>query len=75
MASHIYGFTLQELHLPFDVEQTAQVSAEVMPQLPAEEFPHVAEVVGSIAQTGRAEDFEFGLRLILDGLERVLAES
>jgi len=70
--SHIYGFTLQELGLPFEVEETQQVSADVLQQLPADEFPHVVEVITKIMQTGRVEDFEFGLDLILDGLERIL---
>ena len=70
--SHIYGFTLQELNLPFDVAQTQQVSADFLEYLPMEQFPHVAEVVGQIMQTGRSEDFELGLDLILDGLARRL---
>jgi hypothetical protein len=73
--SHIYGFTLQELGLPFDVEETQQVSADVLQQLPADEFPHVVEVITKIMKTGRVEDFEFGLDLILDGLERILARA
>jgi AcrR family transcriptional regulator len=74
--SHIYGFTLQELSLPFDVSESAQVSASVLPQLADDQFPHVTEVIGEIMRTGRTEDFEFGLNLILDGLERTrLAEG
>jgi AcrR family transcriptional regulator len=70
--SHIYGFTLQELNLPFEVEQTQQVSKEVLESLPVLDYPYVAEVVGQIARTGREENIEFGLNLILDGLERNL---
>ncbi len=70
--SHLFGFTLQELNLPFEVEQTQDVSADFLEGMPMDQFPHVAEVVGRIAMTGRAEDFEFGLDLILDGLERML---
>jgi AcrR family transcriptional regulator len=70
--SHIYGFTLQELNLPFEVEETQQVSADVLGRIPAEQFPHVVEVITAIMQTGRVENFEFGLDLILDGLERRL---
>ncbi|MGH3668435.1 MAG: TetR/AcrR family transcriptional regulator C-terminal domain-containing protein [Acidimicrobiia bacterium] len=73
--SHIYGFTLQELNLPFEVEETQQVSADVLGQLPADEYPHVVEVITEIMQTGRDEDFEFGLDLILDGLERTLDQG
>ena len=70
--SHLYGFTLQELNLPFEVEATQQVSADVLGQIPVDEFPHVVEVITEIMQSGRHENFEFGLDLILDGLERTL---
>lgn len=70
--SHIYGFTLQELNLPFEVEETRNVSAAVLGQLSADTYPHVVEVITQIMQTGREENFEFGLDLILDGLERAL---
>jgi AcrR family transcriptional regulator len=70
--SHIYGFTLQELNLPMAQEDTATVSASVRDRFSPEEFPYVAEVIGEVMQTGRVEDFEFGLELILDGLERTL---
>jgi AcrR family transcriptional regulator len=70
--SHLYGFTLQELNLPFDVSETQQVSASVLPQIPADEFPHVAEVITHVMQSGRAENFQFGLDLVLDGLEAIL---
>jgi Tetracyclin repressor-like, C-terminal domain len=70
--SHLYGLTLQELNLPFEVEQAQQVSASVLAQIPAGQYPHVAEVITHVMQTGRDEDFEFGLGLILDALERIL---
>ncbi len=70
--SHLYGFTLQELNLPFEAEDAPKVSADVLAQLSAEQFPHVAEVIGQIMQTGRREEFTFGLDLILDGLELTL---
>jgi AcrR family transcriptional regulator len=73
--SHLYGFTLQELNLPFEVEEAQQVSADVLSQLPADQYPHVAEVITEIMQSGREEDFEFGLDLILDGLARILEQA
>jgi AcrR family transcriptional regulator len=70
--SHLYGFTLQKLNLPFKVEESQQVSADVLVQLPANEFPHVVEVITHVMRSGREESFEFGLDLILDGLEKKL---
>jgi hypothetical protein len=40
--------------------------------LPADEFPHVVEIITHVMKSGREEDFEYGLDLILDGLEKVL---
>ena len=73
--SHLYGFTLQQLNLPFEVEEAQQVSADVLTQIPAHEYPHVAEVITEIMGSGREEDFTFGLELILDGLERGLGRA
>ncbi len=73
--SHLYGFTLQELNLPFAVEESSAVSASVLPQIPVDEFPYVVEVLGHVMAQGRREDFEFGLDLILDGLEGTLARA
>jgi len=70
--SHLYGFTLQELNLPFEVEEASQMSADVLGQLAADEYPHVVEVISEVMRSGRKEDFEFGLDLILDGLEKTL---
>jgi AcrR family transcriptional regulator len=70
--SHLYGFTLQQLGLPFEIDAAPRVSAEVLSRLPADEFPYVAEVITEVIRSGRKEDFEFGLDLILDGLERAL---
>ena len=73
--SHIYGFTLQELGLPFDADEAPKVSEEVLGQLSAGEFPHVVEIITHVMESGRIEDFDFGLDLILDGLQRKLDES
>ena len=70
--SHIYGFTLQELNLPFDAADNQQVSTDVLSLFDPDAFPHVVEVVTHVSRHGRVEDFEFGLDLILDGLERTL---
>lgn len=73
--SHLYGFTLQELNLPFDAQDAPEVSADVLPQISAEDFPHVTEIIGHVMAHGRLEDFTFGLDLILDGLERGLEST
>ena len=72
--SYIYGFALQEASLPFGTaEETAQVTQEIAGQMPAGEYPHLTEMAtGHILQPGYryGSEFEIGLDLILDALER-----
>src|SRR5437016_603330 len=72
--SYIYGFALQEASLPFGTpEETAQVTNEIAGQMPADEYPHLAELATAhILQPGYqyGSEFEIGLDLILDALER-----
>lgn len=70
---HIYGFTLQQLNLPFTPEDSARMAAAGAELIPADRYPHFHEAVTAILLVGgRVERFEFGLDLILDGLERLL---
>ena len=72
--SYIYGFALQEASLPFGTpEETAQVTKEIAGQMPAGEYPHLAELATAhVLQPGYqyGSEFEIGLDLILDALER-----
>ena len=75
--SYIYGFALQEATLPLGdtEEETAEVAQMMMAQVPADEYPHLTEfTVEHILQPGYdyADEFGFGLDLILDGLEKTL---
>jgi AcrR family transcriptional regulator len=72
--SYVYGFALQERGLPFDTpEQTAEMAQAMLAHFPVDDFPHLAAFTRDhVLRPGydfRAE-FEFGLDLILDGLER-----
>jgi len=72
--SYIYGFALQEASLPFGTpEETAQVTKDIAGQMPADEYPHLAELATvHILQPGYqyGSEFQIGLDLILDALER-----
>jgi AcrR family transcriptional regulator len=72
--SYIYGFALQEASLPFGTaEETAQAAQEIAGQLPAGQYPHLAELAtGHVLQPGYryGDEFEIGLDLILDALQR-----
>ena len=72
--SYIYGFALQDRGLPFDTpEETAALAQVMLAQFPADTYPHLAEFTfGYVLQPGYdfGNEYEFGLALILDGLER-----
>jgi AcrR family transcriptional regulator len=76
--SYIYGFALQAASLPFengqDTEQdTAQVTQAIMARFTSGQYPYLTEMaVEHVLRPGYdyAFEFEFGLDLILDGLER-----
>ena len=70
--SHIMGFTLWQGNFPAN-EELADLAADFIRELPADEYPDLAEHIGQhITGSGHggASDFEFVLDLILDGLER-----
>ncbi|MFD0747079.1 TetR/AcrR family transcriptional regulator C-terminal domain-containing protein [Phytohabitans flavus] len=75
MDSHIYGYTLQKLNFPFDPGQYAEAAGTYLPRLPDGAYPHLAEMAVTVMEGGYdgVVGFTFGLDLILDGLERLLA--
>ena len=77
--SYIYGFALQEASLPFgNEEETAQVTQEIVGMMPADEYPYLAEMAAALVlQPGYeyGHEFETGLDLILDALERAAADA
>jgi AcrR family transcriptional regulator len=73
--SYISGFALQELTMPFETPgQLAEAAESILGQFPADEYPHLAETITEhVTKSGYdyADEFEVGLDLILDGLERL----
>jgi AcrR family transcriptional regulator len=74
--SYVYGFALQEKGLPFDTpEQTAEMAQAMLAHFPVDEFPHLAAFTREhVLRPGYdfGAEFEFGLDLLLDGLERLI---
>jgi AcrR family transcriptional regulator len=75
--SHIVGFTLwlAGMNLPDDL---SALVADVLQEVPADEYPAFVEHLGEHLREARDTDvgtFEFGLDLILDGLERMRSEA
>jgi AcrR family transcriptional regulator len=71
--SYIYGFALQEASLPFHTgQETAELAGMIMARFTPGEYPHLTELtVKHVLQPGydHANEYEFGLTLILNGLE------
>lgn len=71
----VYGFAVQELALPFDDGQSAgDLAAEILGPGDDTPFPHLAELAAEHVirpDYAFAQEFEPGLDLILDGLERL----
>ena len=77
MDSHIVGFTLYELNFPLDRSEYASAASQFLPLLPAERYPYMRALAVMVIEgkhTG-VQDFDFGLNLLLDGLERLLKSS
>ena len=73
--SYIYGFERQRSNIsPDDNEDAAEVAKEVLAAIPEGEYPSLARVATQYAEEpyDDAAAFDFGLDLILDGLERRL---
>ncbi len=71
MDTHIYGFTLQELNFPLQEDEYAEAAAGFIDMIPAEQYPYM-NALSNHVMAGKYDgihDFEFGLNLILDGLE------
>jgi AcrR family transcriptional regulator len=73
--AYVYGFVLTELNLPMEAGEDAQEFAEGL-ALTAEDYPHLVEMMTEQVAGGTydyADEFDYGLDLVLDGLEERLA--
>ncbi len=70
--SYLYGFVLQELSLPFPSRaEVDEIAGGILRDLPPDAYPHLTEVITAhVLQPGYdyADEFEYGLSLILNAL-------
>ena len=73
LQSHVMGFTLQEANYEFDAAELRELAAAFLREFPADEYPDLAEHIRQHMEPheGHRGTFEFGLDLVLDGLERL----
>ncbi len=73
--SHITGFTLWQVNMPFETKaELVDLAERFLSKIPADEYPYVIEHAQqhlAPSSPDGATEFEFGLDLILDGLERL----
>jgi AcrR family transcriptional regulator len=71
---YIYGFALTKMNLPFETTTDIAEMAETMLEpFPLGEYPNLADFITEHAMKPGydfADEFEYGLDVILDGLER-----
>ena len=75
--SHVMGFTLWAVGISAGLSRLGSV-ASFLETLPVADYPHLAEHIEQHLKPADPEagtEFEFGLDLILDGLERMLPSA
>jgi len=76
LESHVMGFTLWEVGMNLGTaEDLRRIAGQFLSTFPAEGYPHMAEHIEQHMKpraAGDPNEFEFGLGLILDGLDRSL---
>ena len=77
--SFIYGFAFEEAVLPAGGgEGFAEIAEQIAAHFPADQYPHLAELTFEhVLKPGYSfgDSFEFGLDLIIEGLERAAQEE
>jgi AcrR family transcriptional regulator len=72
--SYIYGFALTKMNLPFAASgEVAAVAREMLDAFPAAQYPNLVEFITDHAMKpgyDYGNEFEYGLDVILDGLEK-----
>jgi AcrR family transcriptional regulator len=73
LQAHVLGFTLYLQSLQFDAAQLEELAADFMRDFPVGEYPYLAEHIRQHAEPSdeRHRTFEFGLDLVLDGLQKL----
>jgi AcrR family transcriptional regulator len=71
--SHIYGFTLQEINFPIEAVDYSEAAKNYLTHIPADQYPYFNQLARQVIEGDYdgIHDFEFGLELILDGLEKL----
>jgi AcrR family transcriptional regulator len=73
--SYIYGFSIQQFNFLADGDASPEEMAKMfLASIPVDKYPSLHQMASHAMKSGydAESDFDFGLQLILDGLERIL---
>jgi AcrR family transcriptional regulator len=77
--SYIYGFALTKMNLPFEsTAEVAEVAQSMLQPFPVNEYPNLVEFITEHAMKpgyDYGDEFDYGLDLILEGLEQARARG
>ena len=76
--AYVYGFALTETSLPFEPGDGAEEAFAVKVAASVELYPHIARSRAELFGDGGyafADEFDYGLELLLEGLERRVADE
>jgi AcrR family transcriptional regulator len=75
---YIYGFALTKMNLPFDTTtEIAEMAESMLRPFPVGEYPNLSAFITEHAMKpgyDYADEFEIGLDVVLDGIERMVAQ-
>ena len=75
---YIYGFALTKMNLPFQSSDVGAVAETMLAPFPVNEYPNLVEILSDhvmLPGYDFGDEFEYGLDVILDGLERELSST
>lgn len=79
LVAHVLGYVLQETATPILVSsnpaRAAGSRSVSLADLPRDEFPHIVEIAPLLAECETADEFEFGLDVIVSGLAAKLVTA
>jgi AcrR family transcriptional regulator len=80
LVAHVLGYVLQQTATPILVSASPGRSptptrSVALSDLPNEDFPHIVEIAPLLAECRTADEFDFGLDVLLSGLQSKLDSS
>jgi AcrR family transcriptional regulator len=75
--SYVYGFALFAMNLPFDpTEEVAELGRATLQAFPADAYPNLVAYISAMRPDyNYGDEFEYGLDVVLRGLERAQGSS